>query len=211
MAIGEYLVRKQTREKFVWLHKLRPLAKREALTGLAFISPWIIGFLVFTLLPTIATLIFTFTDLQLSNINSIQFIGLQNYSTMMRDTQVGESLFIVLKFGLIALPIGIILPLLLALLMNSNHLKGQVVFRTLFYMPYILPFRRSHLRLGWGDEPGDRLGERSLEIFRSQEPAALGGITHLGVSDLCYSGDLGNRERDVDLPCQPAKCSNGII
>jgi ABC-type sugar transport system permease subunit len=140
MTISEILIRKKSREKFVWLHKMRPLARREALTGLAFISPWLVGFLVFTLLPTIATLVFTFTNLQLANINSIQFVGLQNYATMLRDTQVGESLFIVLKFGLIALPVGIILPLMIALLMNSDNLKGQVIYRTLFYMPYILPF-----------------------------------------------------------------------
>ena len=211
MAIGEYLVRKQTREKFVWLHKLRPLAKREALTGLAFISPWIIGFLVFTLLPTIATLIFTFTDLQLSNINSVQFIGLQNYSTMMRDTQVGESLFIVLKFGLIALPIGIILPLLLALMMNSNHLKGQVVFRTLFYMPYILPFVAAIFVWGGVMNPETGWVNEALKFIGVKSPPLWARITHLGVSDLCHSGNLGNRERDADLPCQPAKCSDRII
>jgi multiple sugar transport system permease protein len=49
-------------------------------------------------------------------------------------------MWITIKFGLIALPIGIFMPLLLALLMNSKHVKGQMIFRSLFYMPYIVPF-----------------------------------------------------------------------
>ncbi|MFN8413852.1 MAG: sugar ABC transporter permease [Anaerolineales bacterium] len=49
-------------------------------------------------------------------------------------------MWITIKFGLIALPVGIFLPLGIALLMNNKHLKGQMFFRSLFYMPYIVPF-----------------------------------------------------------------------
>ena len=63
MAIGELLNRKKSTEKFVRLGQLSPLARREALTGLAFISPWIIGFLAFTLIPMIVSLVFSFSNL----------------------------------------------------------------------------------------------------------------------------------------------------
>lgn len=205
MSIGEFLIRKQKREQFVWLHKMRPLARREALTGLAFISPWIFGFLVFTLLPTIATLVFTFTNLQLSNISSVQFIGLQNYSTMFLDTQVGESLLIVLKFGLIALPVGIILPLMLALLMNSNNLKGQVVFRTLFYMPYILPFVAAIFVWGGVMNPETGWVNEALKFFGVKRPPlwaesptwvyptyVIFGIWGIGNGMLIYLASLQN-------------------
>jgi ABC-type sugar transport system permease subunit len=90
----------------------------------------------------IATLVFTFTNLQLVQTNDtpLHFVGLDNYLTMLRDSQVGASLLITLKFALIALPVGIILPIGLALLMNSKYLKGQSISRTLFYLPYIIPF-----------------------------------------------------------------------
>jgi ABC-type sugar transport system permease subunit len=129
--------------------KMRPLARREMLLGLAFLSPWIIGFLAFTFLPMIATFIFSFLDLEITDgiLSAPKFIGVDNYAQYFKDGQVWAvnsgtlgSMWITIKFGLIALPIGIFLPLLLALLMNNKHVKGQMLFRSLFYMPYIVPF-----------------------------------------------------------------------
>ena len=117
-----------------------PLARREALWGFLFISPWIIGFLVFTLLPTLATLGFSFTNMTLENVASPKFIGFDNYVRMFRDDQMWSALRVTLVFGLISLPISIFLPLLLALLMNSRRLVGANFFRTGFYFPYIIPF-----------------------------------------------------------------------
>ena len=140
MAIGELLNRKKSTEKFVRLSKLTPLARREALTGLAFISPWIVGFLVFTLIPMIASLVFSFTNLRLGTSESLHWNNFENYKTLIMDPQVGKSLLAVLKFGLISLPVSILVPLLLAMLMNNRHLKAAPIFRTLFYLPYIIPF-----------------------------------------------------------------------
>ena len=140
MAIGELLNRPQKREKYVPFRKLSPLARREALQGLLFVSPWIIGFLAFTVIPMIASLVFSFTNLQLTMDVPVQWNNFDNYRTMVTDPQASSSLLVVLKFGLISLPVGIFLPLALALLLNSNHLKGKFVFRTLFYLPYIVPF-----------------------------------------------------------------------
>jgi multiple sugar transport system permease protein len=49
-------------------------------------------------------------------------------------------MWITIRFGLIALPVGIFLPLGLALLLNNPNLKGSTLFRSLFYMPYVIPF-----------------------------------------------------------------------
>lgn len=140
MAIGELLNRDIKKEKFVRIGKLTPLAKREALTGLAFISPWIIGFLAFTLIPMAASLVFSLTNLRLGMEGPVQWNNFENYKTLFLDPQVGKSLVAVAKFGLISLPVGILVPLFLALLMNNRHLKAAPIFRTLFYLPYIVPF-----------------------------------------------------------------------
>jgi len=116
------------------------LARREALWGWIFISPWILGFLVFTLIPTLATLAFSFTNMTLENAKNAQFIGFQNYQHMFSDQTMWSSLLVTLKFGLISLPVAIFVPLLLALLMNSPRLWGKHFFRTAFYFPYIIPF-----------------------------------------------------------------------
>jgi multiple sugar transport system permease protein len=127
---------------------LSPLARREARLGLFFLSPWIFGFLAFTLIPMLATLFFSFLNLRITDgiLSTPDFAGLENYQRLFRDPQVWStgttpgSLWVTIKFGLFALPVGIFLPLLIAVLMNNKHLKGQMLFRSLFYMPYIVPF-----------------------------------------------------------------------
>jgi len=124
------------------LRNMQPRSKREFRWGMLFISPWLIGFSVFTLIPMVATFIFTFLNLRITDglMNPLTFVGLQNYQTMMVDPQTWSSLWITIKFGLMALSIGIFLPLGLALLMNNPNLRGQNFFRSMFYMPYIIPF-----------------------------------------------------------------------
>ncbi|MEO8354295.1 MAG: sugar ABC transporter permease [Chloroflexota bacterium] len=127
---------------------LPPLARREFRWGLFFLSPWVFGFLAFTLLPMLATLFFSFINLSITDgiLSKPDFVGLDNYKQLFKDPQVWStgstpgSLWITIKFGLIALPVGIFIPLGIALLMNNKHLKGQMFFRSMFYMPYIVPF-----------------------------------------------------------------------
>src|SRR6266487_3006876 len=120
--------------------RMSRLAWHEARSGLLFLSPWIIGFLAFTLIPIVASLGLTFTNYTLTQDEPARFVGLANYRTMLADSQVGKSLLVTVKFGLIALPVGMILPLALALLMNNKYLVAKPLFRTLFYFPYIIPF-----------------------------------------------------------------------
>jgi ABC-type sugar transport system permease subunit len=130
--------------------KMPPLARREFRHGMLFISPWLIGFLIFTLIPMVATLLFSFMDIKITDgiLNKPNFVGLSNYQTLLKDSAVWNmrpnsspgALWVTIRFGLIALPVGILLPLGLAVLMNSKHLKGQSFFRSMFYMPYIIPF-----------------------------------------------------------------------
>jgi multiple sugar transport system permease protein len=119
---------------------LSPLARREAKWGLIFVTPWIIGFLLFTLLPMVATLIFTFTNISLDQKEPLSFVGLSNYQTLVADADAWGSLGVTLRFALLALPINVLLPLVVALLLSSRHLKATGLFRVLFFMPYVVPF-----------------------------------------------------------------------
>ena len=129
--------------------EMLPLARQEMRWGMTFLSPWLFGFVVFTFLPIIASLIFSFLDLKITDgiLSSPKFIGLDNYRQMMSDPQIWSagggtpgSLWITVRFALIALPVGIFVPLGLAMLLNNPNLKGAMIFRSLFYMPYIIPF-----------------------------------------------------------------------
>lgn len=119
---------------------LAPLARREARWGLLFLSPWIVGFLAFTLIPMIVSLVFTFTNVNLNQEQPLQFVGLKNYIQLLNDKQTWESLAVTIRFALFNLPIAISLPFFIALVMNSPLLRGKSLFRIGWFLPYVIPF-----------------------------------------------------------------------
>jgi multiple sugar transport system permease protein len=116
------------------------LAWRRARWGYLFIAPWIIGFLAFTAFPMIATLAFTFTNVNLNQAEPLQFVGLRNYQTLVADQRTWDSLAVTLKIALLALPVGVCLPFVVALTLHSRHLRASGAFRILFFLPYVVPF-----------------------------------------------------------------------
>jgi multiple sugar transport system permease protein len=120
--------------------RMTPLARREALWGLLFISPWIIGFLLFIALPMIATFVFTFTNINLAQAEPLRFVGLDNYVAMINDAQTWQSLGNTLIFASLAIPVAVITPFLVALFLSSPRLRGAGVFRVLWFLPYVVPF-----------------------------------------------------------------------
>lgn len=115
------------------------LARQQRIWGWIFLSPWVIGFIVFTAIPIVASLIFTFTEFSLTSDQPIRFVGLQNWQRLFTDPIALQALGVTLRFALIAVPIGIVVPLAMAALLNSKHLWGKAVWRPLFYLPYMVP------------------------------------------------------------------------
>jgi multiple sugar transport system permease protein len=116
-----------------------PMTRRKQLWGLLFISPWLIGLAVFTIIPMIVSLIFVFTDYNLNTPEQINFVGLRNFQKLFADPNVPISLSATFRFALFALPLSIIIPLGLGALLNSHYLWGKRLFRTAFYAPYMVP------------------------------------------------------------------------
>ncbi|WP_435530619.1 carbohydrate ABC transporter permease [Paenibacillus favisporus] len=100
--------------------------------------PAILGLLMFTLGPMIYSLFMSFTDYTGSN--SPAFVGLENYKRMFsgEDQYFYKSLAVTFYFVILSVPTGIIYSFLLAILLNQN-VKGKAVFRTIFYLPSIVP------------------------------------------------------------------------
>jgi ABC-type sugar transport system permease subunit len=116
------------------------LARMEAIWGYLFISPWIVGFLLLTAVPMIATLVFTFTNITLTGDEPLRFVGLANYEKMLSDPRTWDALGVTLRFAAVALPIGLLIPFAIALLLNSSSLRGSRYFQALFFMPFVIPF-----------------------------------------------------------------------
>ncbi|WP_348789427.1 sugar ABC transporter permease [Leifsonia sp. NPDC080035] len=111
--------------------------KREAIAGYLFISPWIVGFLVFTLGAMLYSLYISFSNYNLAT-NSASPAGFDNYAQLFQDPKVGLSLGNTLFYAIMAVPLEIIFALLLALLLNWVG-RGAGAFRTIYYLPKMTP------------------------------------------------------------------------
>ena len=136
------------------------LARHEARWGLIFLSPWLVGFVAFTFLPLIASLGFSLTNISLAQDRPLRFVGLDNFVTMLGRSETWESLAVTFRFAAFNLPIAIVVPFVVALVLNSRYLRGVGIFRTLFFLPYVIPFVSGllawqgmlNLETGWVNE-----------------------------------------------------------
>ena len=124
--------------------KLRP-STREALWGYVFIGPWLIGLILFTAGPIIASLVMSLTDFDLLHADQTRFIGLDNYIRLTTDPLVATALISTFKFALIIIPVTMLASLGFALLLNHPKLPAKGPLRTLVYMPIMIPLVASTL------------------------------------------------------------------
>ncbi len=116
-------------------HRLT-LSQREALWGYAFISPWIIGFLIFTLGPMLLSLYFSFTKYNI--IDPPVWAGIANYQrAFFEDPIFWHSLKRTLYFAALSLPLGLLFGLFLAILLNQE-IPGVNLWRTLYFLPSVI-------------------------------------------------------------------------
>jgi multiple sugar transport system permease protein len=104
--------------------------------------PWFIGFVAFQALPILFTFFLSFTDYNATKEfapENFKIVGLDNYIKLFSDPDLLNSLGVTLKFAAIAVPLGLVVPLLFALLVNSKHLFAPNLFRTLFFLPTVIP------------------------------------------------------------------------
>lgn len=114
-----------------------PAERRNLLFGLIFASPWIIGFLLFTLIPLGSSLYYSFTRYDL--LGDPVWIGLRNYNLLLtNDDDFRTVMYNTLWWVLISSPLGVISAFLMALLLNTN-IPGRSIFRSIFFFPSIVP------------------------------------------------------------------------
>lgn len=126
----------QKQNSIARLRRMGTQARRENLWGWLLISPWLIGFLVFTLGPMIASAYLSFTDWDI--ITPPKWVGLRNYTYMFfKDPIALHSFRITILYAAISVPLRLVFGLAIALLMNQK-VRGIFVFRTIYYLPAVL-------------------------------------------------------------------------
>ena len=112
---------------------------KEELAFFAFLSPWIIGFLLFTLVPMLFSLFFSFNNIRVNNLDNAKWVGLDNFKLILSPDSIfwvamrNTFVFTALRVGA-----GVFIAILIALLL-SREFMGRRIFRTLIYIPALMP------------------------------------------------------------------------
>lgn len=147
---------------------------RNLITGLLFCSPWILGILFFIVYPTLASFYFSLTRYNL--LQPPQFIGLSNYETLLTDPTMGTAVYNTLYYMLFWIPLNIILAIAVALLLNMK-VKGLAFYRTMFYLPVLVPPVATSLLWVWFLNPQYGIANWVLSLVGIAGPGWLASET----------------------------------
>lgn len=150
---------------------LRKLSVRQAIEGYICISPWLIGFVIFTLGPMLASAVLSLTDY--SVVKSPRFVGLTNYFTIFAQPTFWISVKNTVYFTVIYVPISLAGSLGCALLLNQP-IKGRLFFRSIYYLPSITPAVATAYLWLWLLQPRVGLINHLLQLVGIQGPAWVG-------------------------------------
>ncbi len=144
----------------------------ETVLAWAMISPWVLGFLLLTAFPMVASLALSFFKWNI--LSPPEFVGLANYHKLFfTDPLPLHSLKITVLFSLASIPLNIVFGLAIAMLLNAN-IRGLAVFRTIYYLPAILSGVAVAILWQWIFSSDFGLLNTALRIFGIEGPAWLG-------------------------------------
>jgi multiple sugar transport system permease protein len=155
-------------------HPLSLREKRALRLGLLFVSPWIIGVLVFVAYPLIYSIAVSLT--RYSGMSDPVWVGLGNYLTAFTDPLVATSTGNTLYYAALAVPIGLVVALVLAMAMNRN-VREVAVYRTALYIPSLVPaFAMSFIFVVFTN-PNFGVLNQFLKLFGGENTNLLGEPT----------------------------------
>lgn len=113
-------------------------ARKQAFWFYLFIAPWLLGFLGLTLFPTVMGLLMSFTNYDGFNLETVSWVGLENYQRALEDPEALHALKRTFAFMAVAVPAVVLVQLILASLLNQP-VRARGFFRTIFYLPTLVP------------------------------------------------------------------------
>jgi multiple sugar transport system permease protein len=152
-----------------WLRQDRAMkyTTREAIYGFLFISPWVLGFIAFTAGPMIGTFGISLFDTDFLTRND--FVGFQWYKSILGDTLVHKAFINTAIYAFVTVPLGTILALMIAVLLNQG-IRGQSVWRTIYYLPSIVSGVAVAILWRWLYQPDVGLFNTLLSYLGIQGP-----------------------------------------
>jgi multiple sugar transport system permease protein len=144
--------------------------EKETWIAYLFLLPWLLGFFIFTLGPMLFSLYYSFTNYgveQIAGIEPTKTVGLDNYQRLLDDPKVAASLKNTFVYTVMMVPGKIIVALLLAMLLMRVGRKLAGTFRTIFYLPHMMP--------------PVAVGVMLLFLFNGTQGVVNQGLSHVGI------------------------------
>ncbi len=158
--------------------RCRRWTRRPAVWGFLFVTPWLLGFLIFTAGPMLTSL---WISLHKFDLHTMEYVGGDNYRRILTsDPRFWKSLRITVVYALFAEPLGIVGSLAIAVLLNQR-VKGIPFFRTFFYLPSLVPAVASAILWQW--------------VFNAES-----GALNVGLSVFGYGGPQWLQDETWTLP-----------
>jgi len=104
----------------------------------AMIAPWLIGFVLLGIVPLVVGIVISFTNYDGINVDSVKWLGMRNYNRVLLDSEALHSFRRTLLWSAVNVPVWLVLSFTLALILNQG-IRARGIFRTLFYVPSIVP------------------------------------------------------------------------
>ncbi|MCW5941174.1 MAG: sugar ABC transporter permease [Fimbriimonadaceae bacterium] len=144
---------------------------RNNLTAYLFLSPWLVGLLAFTIWPFFQSIYLSFTRYNI--VTTPKWVGIANYRMLLtQDELFWRSAWVTVKYACVSVPLGIVFGVGLAMLLNAN-VRGIALFRTIFYLPSIVPTVATSVLFIWLLNPNIGLVNRLLGLVGITGPAWL--------------------------------------
>lgn len=176
----------------------RPLPSRETRAALAFLSPWIVGFVALFGWPFAASLYWSFCRYDL--LSPPRFVGTANYhrlaDELLHGGRFGQAVWNTIYYAALSVPLSIVLGIGLAVML-SWPLRGRAALRTLFYLPSVVPTMAAAVLWMWLLDPRDGLVNHLLGLVGLPGPGWLTSVREAAWPPAWWQGSWGFGSKDA--------------
>ncbi len=181
-------------------NKWKSFIYNENTVGYVFATPFILGFICFSLIPILTSLYYSFTDYSMGA-KTISYVGFKNFSDLFNDNVFLKSLLVTLKYVFISVPLKLIFALFIAFLLTKKN-KLVTIYRSIYYIPSLvggsvavaLVWKQLFARKGLFNILLNNLGFESINWFGSQKlalyPLILMSVWQFGSSMIIFAAGL---------------------